>query len=159
MERATAVDERFDLLSAHQATATSAVATTASVLEQRLVSLEASYIDRDTEYSNRLSELEALRVEHLTDDSDPRLAALALADLSAWRPDMEGVLDDVRLRVEKIDSKCDRVVFDNMPPSDGLLPQPTPAAVNAASGSDIKSPKGPGVETTTRNMGSLVIMT
>jgi hypothetical protein len=94
------------------------------VLEQRLTSLEASYIDHETEYSNHLSELEALHVEHLTDDSDPRLAVLekALVNLVAWRPGMEGVLDDVRLHVKKIDSKCDRVVFDNSPPSTGLLP-------------------------------------
>jgi hypothetical protein len=90
------------------------------------MSLEASYIDRDTEYSNRLSELEALCVEHLTNDSDPRLVALekALADLAAWLLGMEGVLDDVRLHVEKIESKCDQVVFDNTPPSIGL-PSPS----------------------------------
>jgi hypothetical protein len=73
-------------------------ATTASMLEQRLSSLEASYIDRDTEYSNRLSELEALRIEHITDDNNLRVAALekALTDLAAWCSDMEGMLDDVR---------------------------------------------------------------
>jgi hypothetical protein len=71
----------------------------------------------------------------------------------------KGVLDDVRLRVEKIDSKCDRVVFNNMPHNAGLLCHPTPAAANAAFGSDIKLPKGPSVETTTRDIGFGVITT
>jgi hypothetical protein len=164
--RTAAVDERFDLLTAHQAAATSAVANSAAALEQRLASLEASYVDRDTEYANRLSELESLRVAHLADDGENRMAALekSMADLAAWRPDMEGVLDDVRLRVEKIDSKCDRVVFDNTPHSVGLLRSPAPASAttasaSAVSGVDISLPKGPGVEPTTRDIASGFVTT
>ncbi|CAD6267782.1 unnamed protein product [Miscanthus lutarioriparius] len=147
-DRDAVVDSRFYALAA----ATSAAATTAAALEQRLAglesfgidhvaasmeqrlsSLEASYVDRDTEYTNRINEFESLRVADMTDDRDARVAALekATTEFAAWRPDMEGVLDDVWLRVEKIDSKCDLVVFDKMPHRSGLLPHPSPAATVA----------------------------
>jgi spermidine/putrescine-binding protein len=78
------------LLATNQAAATSVVASIAAALEQQLTTLEASYVDRDTEFSNRFTELEALRVAHMTYDSDEREAALkkAMADLTAWRPDI-----------------------------------------------------------------------
>jgi hypothetical protein len=46
-----------------------------------------------------LNELEALRVAHMTDDSDVQITALekVTAELAAWRLDMEGIMDDVKL--------------------------------------------------------------
>jgi hypothetical protein len=71
----------------------------AASIEQHLTSLEANYIDRDAEYSNRFNELEALRVTHMTDDSDVQITALekATAEVMTWRLDMEGIVDDVKL--------------------------------------------------------------
>jgi hypothetical protein len=133
----------------------------AAALEQRLATLEASYVDRDTEHSNRLNELEAIRIAHMTDDNDERVATLekATAELAAWRPDMEGVLEDVRCQVEKINSKCDRMVFDNTPHSIGLLRHSPLMVATAPSSSELKSPKGHGVAMTTRDMASRVVTT
>jgi hypothetical protein len=85
-----------------------------ATIEQGLTSLEARYIDHDANYSQRISNLEAHRLDHMKDERDACVAALksATAELAAWRPDMEGIVDDVKLWVEKVNSKCDRMVFD-----------------------------------------------
>ena len=136
-----AVDSRFAALKVTHSAATAAAATAATLeqrlaglesvhvsplptsIEQRLTSLEASYIDCDTDYSQHIAELEKLHLATTKDERNARVAALdkATADLAAWRPDMEGVVDDICLQVHKLDSKYDYTGFDSLPLSTGLL--------------------------------------
>ena len=73
----------------------------AAAIEPRLITLEANYIDRDADYSKCITDLEALHVAHMTDERDTRMAALekAIMDLEVWRPNMEGIVDDMKLWV------------------------------------------------------------
>jgi hypothetical protein len=80
-----------------------------ATVKQRLASLEANYVDRDTEYAQRTTDLEAVHATDVKDERHARVATLekATADLAAWRPDMEGVLDDIRLEVQKFTNPRD----------------------------------------------------
>jgi hypothetical protein len=86
--------------------------------------LEANYIDRDAEFTQRLNELEYLRVDNGYTKRDDRMAQLeaATADLESWRPGVDGVLDDVRNAVKKLEKSRARDVFDAMSHGPGLLP-------------------------------------
>jgi hypothetical protein len=88
----------------------------------------------------------------MTNDSDERVAALekATAELTAWRPDMEGILEDVWRQVDK---------RDNIPHSVGLLRHPPLMVATAPSSSELKSPKGHSVAMTTRDMAFGAVMT
>jgi hypothetical protein len=89
----------------------------------RIASLEANYADRDAEFSKRLAHLEALRVDPTKDAHGGRVAPLevAAADFAAWKPGVDGLLDDVRLVVQKLEKTHERAVFDEMPLNTGLL--------------------------------------
>ncbi|CAD6218216.1 unnamed protein product [Miscanthus lutarioriparius] len=179
-DRAAAIDSRFAALEATQSAAASAAATTAAALEQRLsglgsarltpvaaaieqrlTTLEANYIDRDADYSQRISDLEALQAAPKSEEHDSRVVALekATADLAAWRPDMEGLVDDVRLQVQKLDSKCDRMVFDTMPHGRGLMQPPAATTATATAGTSHASPSGHRAASTPRDVGSGVVTT
>jgi hypothetical protein len=177
-DRDAVVDSRLAALEANQSAATAVAATTAAALEQRLAglesvhveplvasveqrltSLEANYADRDAEYSDRFHELEALRVAHMTDESDLRVAALEkeTAELKAWRPGVEGFMDDVKLQVQKLNSKSDCMVFNAMPPSAGpSLPSPSARTVAGAAPA---SPHGHRAASTPRDVASGVVTT
>jgi uncharacterized coiled-coil protein SlyX len=62
----------------------------AATIEQRLSSLEANYVDHDTDYAQCIADLEAVRAVEAKVSHDARVAAVekATADLAAWRPDM-----------------------------------------------------------------------
>ena len=108
------------------------------------------------------------------------------ADLASWRPGVDGVLDDVRIAVKKLEkshdrdmfdamshgpgllptptkalaSSRDRDVFDTMSHGPGLLPTPTKAAVQVSAGLTANPPvMGHHVESTPRDSGSGVVMT
>ncbi|CAD6255166.1 unnamed protein product [Miscanthus lutarioriparius] len=132
-----------------------------NTVEQRLASLEASYVDRDADYSQRISELEAIRVTQIKDERDARVAALesTAADLAAWRPGVEGLLDDVRLQVQKLGVKCDRAVFDTMSHQPGIIPSPTLAVMHSSARLTADRPHGHRVNTTTRDVASGVVTT
>ncbi|CAD6270442.1 unnamed protein product [Miscanthus lutarioriparius] len=175
-----AVDSRFAALEVTHSAATAAAAAAAAALEQRLAglesvhvsplptsieqrltSLEASYIDCDTDYSQHIAELEKLHLATTKDERNARVAALdkATADLASWHPDMEGVVDDVRLQVQKLDSKYDRAVFDSLPQCAGLLQSPAAAATVAKSIAVSELPSGHRVASTPRDVGSGVVTT
>jgi hypothetical protein len=107
----------------------SAPATSAVV--SRLATLEASYADRDAEFTQRLSHLESLRSGHVDRDERVNQLEAATADLASWRPSVDDVLDDVRLAVKKLEKTRDRDVFDAMSHGPGLLPTPTKALASS----------------------------
>jgi hypothetical protein len=82
-----------------------------------------------------------------------------IVDLEAWRPDMEGILDDVKLWVDKLDPKHAQVVFDTLPHSGSPLLPSASAGVSTTVTADPTSPMGHGSATTTRDVSSRVIMT
>jgi hypothetical protein len=110
-DHAASVDSRFT----EMVTATSAlkqciaglesihVDPITATIEQWLLSLEANYVDRDADYAQRIMDLEAIRTVEVKVGHDARVAALekAMAELAAWRPDMEGLVDDIKLEVQK----------------------------------------------------------
>jgi hypothetical protein len=63
-------------------------------VEHCLASLETSLAD---DHAHRLTDLESSRDTAIKQEYDPRVAALekVLADLEAWRPGVDGVLDDI----------------------------------------------------------------
>jgi hypothetical protein len=97
-----------------------------NAVENRVASLEACYTDRDAEFNNRLAKLEALRVLNNRDGLDGRVSTLekATAELSSWKLEADGILDDVRIAIRKL-QKRDRVVFDETPHSPSPLLTPT----------------------------------
>lgn len=113
-----------------------------NTMENRVVSLEACYSDSDVEFNNRLTTLEGLRVTHLKDGSDNRVATLekVTAELSSWRSEVDGVLDDVKIAVQKLGKSHDRMVFDEMPRCPSPLLTPTQATARSSAGLITKSP-------------------
>ena len=104
-DRTGSVDSRF-------ATLESSISTQATGLERRLAGIESRLLDPvSTSVEQRLASLEASFADghrpttlELSNDAtvkpefDPRVAALAKvsADLEAWRPGVDGVLDDIQ---------------------------------------------------------------
>jgi hypothetical protein len=172
-DRSTSINFRLDALEASQSVNSDALAHRIAVLESasmgsantamvsRLATLEASYTDRDAKFTNRISELEALRVSPTQDDRD-RVVTIeaATADLTSWRPGVEGMLDDVCIAVRKLEKSRERELFDEMSHGPGLLPTPTKAVVHFSAGFPAEPPvMGHRVDSTTRDLGSGVVMT
>jgi chromosome segregation ATPase len=173
-DRSTAIDSRLQSLEAAHVTTESALSRRVADLEaapadpqvnaveSRVATLEASYVDRDTEFNNRLRSLEALRVGAVKDESDDRLATLekATKELCAWRPDVDGVLDDIRISVQKMAKTHARAMFDEMPPSASVANSPTKAAANSSEVFTAELPVfGRRVESTTWDTGPGVVTT
>ena len=78
-DRATAVDKRFD-------------------------ALESTCSDLASDIGKRVADLEALRGGKLLTDSADRITALEVAttDLGTWRPEIEALVDDLKLEVKKL---------------------------------------------------------
>jgi hypothetical protein len=152
-DRSTSINFRLDALEASQSVNSDALAHRIAVLESasmgsantamvsRLATLEASYTDRDAKFTNRISELEALRVSPTKDDRD-RVVTIeaATADLTSWRPGVEGMLDDVCIAVRKLEKSRERELFDEMSHGPGLLPTPTKAVVHFSAGFPAEPP-------------------
>ena len=133
-----------------------------NAVESRVATLEASYTDHDAEFNNRLRSLEALRGGAVTADRNDRLAILekATKELCAWRPDVDGVLDDIRISVQKMAKTHARAVFDETPPSTSVGNSPTKAAANVSEVFPADLPVfGRCVEPTTRDTGPGVVTT
>ena len=108
-DRSTAVDCR---LAALESTTTS---SSSNDVSQRLTELELTHAEQESTVAKRLADLESIRVEPVAKDHDARVTALeAIArDVSTWRLELEGVVDDLRLRVQKVPKIYDRTVFDS----------------------------------------------
>ncbi|CAD6230095.1 unnamed protein product [Miscanthus lutarioriparius] len=113
--RAAAVDARFDKLES---------AYTAPPSEDVVRRLDAL----ESDVAARLTNLELVRAsDPVNDEREARVAALEAAtnDISSWRPEVEGVVDDLRLKVQKVSMHYDRAEFDSSSHSPGLLIGPT----------------------------------
>ena len=75
--------------------------------------------DANTAYTigRRVADLEAVRIDPLRDEHDNRVTALEVAatDLGTWRPEMEALIDDLRLEMQKLSQGRDSKVFDVLP--------------------------------------------
>ncbi|CAD6211109.1 unnamed protein product [Miscanthus lutarioriparius] len=160
----------------------------ASAVASRLATLEASYTNRDMEFTQRLSHLESLRIGPNSIERDDRVKQLeaTTADPASWCPSVDGVLDNVHITVKKLEksrdsdvfdamshepgllptptkalaSSRDRDVFDTMSHGSGLLPTPTKAAMQVSAGFTANPPvMGHHVESTPRDSGSGVVTT
>ncbi|XP_066398707.1 uncharacterized protein [Miscanthus floridulus] len=167
-DRSTAIDSRLTSLEAAHVTAESALSRPVADLESapadlqvntvesRVTSLEASYTDRDAEFNNRLRTLEALRISPVKDERDDRVTTLekATKELCAWQPEVDGVLDDIRISVQKMAKNHARAVFDEMPHGTSIANSPTKAAANSSKGFPAELPVfGRRVEPTTQDTG------
>jgi len=95
-------------------------------------------------------------------ESDPQVAALAqvLADLQAWRPGVDGVLDDIQKDVQKLVKTLDHQVFDDSSHRPVALHSPPAAtALAPATGLHATPPSGHRVDLTPRDARSGVITT
>jgi hypothetical protein len=172
--RATTIDARFDALEtsrgadmddlSRRIADLEAAPTDPQIhaVESRLATLEASYSDRDAAFTQRLSELERLRVNTVTAEHDVRVANLeeATKALNSWRPEVDGVLDDVQIAVRKLEKGHDRQVFDEVPLNTSLLPTPNKAAARSSAGFPANQPVvGHRFDSTPRDSGSGVVTT
>ncbi|XP_066314661.1 uncharacterized protein [Miscanthus floridulus] len=126
-DRATAVDRR---LAALESTTTS---SSSNDVSQRLTELELAHAEQESTVAKRLADLESIRVEPVAKDHDARVIALeAIArDVSTWRLELEGVVDDLRLRVQKVPKIYDRTVFDASTHQPGVF-SASPTACSAS---------------------------
>ncbi|CAD6256357.1 unnamed protein product [Miscanthus lutarioriparius] len=137
--------------------------------ERRFSDLDKDRIARDQAIDARFDLLEAacgelqqLRVEHDLDERDARITALeaAVTDLGRWRPEMEGVVDNLTLKVQRMSKHYDRVVFDTAPQREpGVFPSPPATSAFATVGSSSTSPSGHCVAVTPQDVGSGVVTT
>jgi hypothetical protein len=173
-ERSSSTSARLDALEASRSSSMDDLSRRVADLEAapvdlqplaaiaHLATLEANYADCDAEFSKRLAHLEALRVGPYKDVHGDQMATLeaAAADFAAWRPGVDGLLDDVRITVQKLEKSRDRAVFDEMPLNSGILHTPTKAAAQHAAGFTAEPPViGHRVNLTARVSGSGVVMT
>ena len=80
------------------------LAQPSAVIDQRLADLELVWVNQKVDVTRRLSDLKVVRVQQISDERDEWVAELkvAAADINAWIPELEGVVDDLKLEVQKI---------------------------------------------------------
>lgn len=146
------VDSRLDALEASHSASSAAI-------RKRLADLESAPVDpHAAAVESRIASLEA----HIKDERNDRVATLEAAakELSSWRPEVEGVLDDVRIAVRKLQKDRDREVFDEMSRASGIFTSPAKAAPLPPPGFPSVSPVvGPHIDSTTRDTGPGVVTT
>jgi hypothetical protein len=73
---------------------------------------------------------------------------------------MDGMLDDVRIAVQKLEKSRERELFDEISHGSGLLPTPTKATAHFSAGFPTEPPvMGHRIDSTTRDSGSGVVTT
>jgi hypothetical protein len=73
----------------------------ATVIDQRFKALETAYSNIASDISKRVADLEAV---HVNAEHDDRITALEVAatDLGSWRPEVESIIDDLKIEVQKL---------------------------------------------------------
>jgi len=86
----------------------------AAAVDKRFDALEFTCSDLAFDIGKRVTDLEALRGGTLLVDSSDHVTALEVAttDLGTWRPEIEALVDDLKLEVKKLSQAPDRKVFD-----------------------------------------------
>jgi hypothetical protein len=118
----------------------------------------AHFNDRVSELDSRMKELELIRIYEIRDKRDERMSAVetVVADLEAWRPNVDGFIDDTRLKMLRLTKQWDRAMLETSAPP--VLPvHPELVAERSSAEQTIDWPKGHDVASTTRerNYGSV----
>ena len=63
--------------------------------------LESTYVENEAAITKRLAVIESNRMVITDDDCDAHITALetVTADVNAWHPELEGIIDDLRTQV------------------------------------------------------------
>lgn len=125
----------------------------AAVVDQRFAALESSCAEISNDIGNRVATLEATRVAEIHDERDDRVAALetAAADLGSWRPEVEGIVDDLKAEVKRLTQEYK--ASSSQAPYLSLGGSPPPTAARPTTGAPAVSPKGPGSALLNRDVG------
>lgn len=97
---------------------------------QCISALEVVCVDREATIYKRLLALESICINHIVDECDVCVTALEMnvADVNIWRTKLGGLIDDLRLKVQKVSMHYDRAVFDTSSHQPGHMALPTVAA-------------------------------
>ncbi|KAF8783950.1 hypothetical protein HU200_000125 [Digitaria exilis] len=114
--------------------------------------LESRFTDHEVKWETRLSSQEdswERRFSDLSVAQDARLSTLerAAASFDVWRPDIEGVVDTVRLEVGKLSKHWERSVMDREAP---ILETVIPAAGRPSAAGEADRPHGHRVDSVHR---------
>jgi len=76
------------------------------------------WVNQEVDVTRRLSDLKVVRVQQISGERDEWVAELkvAAADINAWIPELEGVVDDLKLEVQKIAKHWDHMVLYTLSP-------------------------------------------
>ena len=88
-----------------------------TVVDKCLDAIELAGADTAYTISRCVVDLEAVRIDPLQDERDDRVTALEVAatDLGTWRPEMEALVDDLRIEMQKLSQGREPMVFDVLP--------------------------------------------
>jgi FKBP-type peptidyl-prolyl cis-trans isomerase (trigger factor) len=128
--RASEVDQRVAALESLAAVVESDRAELAKAdVPARLAHLEAAYGGQYDDVYMRLSALESIRVDAMFAETVDRVAVLetAATDLGTWRPEVEALVDDLKLEVQKIAQTWGQASPSSAPPPPGFLLHPAAA--------------------------------
>ena len=104
-------------------------------------------------------DLELIRIHEINDERDDRVAAVetAVEELVSWRPEVDGLIDDLRLEVKNLRSSGGRAAVEL--PTSVTLRQPELVAARSSAGTPTNWPSGHRVESTTREKGYGLVTT
>ncbi|WVZ81560.1 hypothetical protein U9M48_028917 [Paspalum notatum var. saurae] len=136
------LDEMTKRLDGHDAKLDRRLSDLDSKLDQR-------FVDCDAHLDQRLSDLDSKwerQLEEFSTAHDKRVSRIesVAASLEDWRPEVEGMVDDVRLHVIKLSKLCERAAVEHPINMTGVLaPAPSPAvAAHPPAGNTATRPNG-----------------
>jgi hypothetical protein len=86
----------------------------------------AHFDEHVSDLEHHMNELELIRLYEIRDERDERVSALEAiaADLEAWRPGVDGFIDDTRLKMLRLTKQWDRAMLETpAPPVLPVLPE------------------------------------
>lgn len=124
-------------------------------LSKRFDEIDSQFVDHESKIDARLQERDTEWERKLVDlrgAHDARVSALeqAAGSFDEWRPDIEGMVDDIRLELGKLNKHWGRALLDRPPP---LLQQTPQAAERSPPLGGAFSPSGHCVDSNTRADG------
>lgn len=81
-------------------------ANRAAAVDKRLDAIESACNNMSADLGKRVVDLEATHDDHVTK------LEVAATDLGTWRPEVEALVDDLKIEVKKLSQGYDRKVFD-----------------------------------------------
>jgi hypothetical protein len=136
---------------------------------RRFTDFDSTHSVRDAAVDKRFDALESACTDlasdigkHVDDlERADRVSALEVAatDLGTWRPEVEALVDDLKLEVKKLMQANDRKVFDAQPPWLHVGASPSSTTARTTVGVRIESPSGHGYASYHRDVGSRSVTT